>query len=317
MIDIPRVLAAADIGSNTAHILVARADSQEVVRLSDTNEWLSLGEIVTRHGSIPEETEALLAKTMRAFRRLAHLYDAEGIYVFATEAMRKASNGKEIIERLAKEGIPIDLIDGRREAELGMRGAWLDCAQRAPRVILAEVGGGSAQISFAGANGPLPVIQEERSLPLGTGTLIGKLGITQPADDNQIKRLVDYIETMVKPLFPSPKGRKAGTEERPYVVGVGGVARGVWRSLHPDGDPFVEAEEIDYLIWATQRLTEAQISQRFNVKLKRAATLLPGAVLYRTILGCAGETQLKVSRFGVREGAILEMAEGRIKPWPV
>lgn len=285
-------------------MLVAKVDRGELARLSDSNEWLSLGEIVTRTGGIPPEAEALLLKTFRAFRRLAQMHEATGMYVFATEAMRKASNGREVIEKLAKIGLPIDLIDGRREAELGLKGAWIDCAQRVDRLILAEVGGGSAQVAKVNASGSQPLIKSEKSLPLGTGALIGALGLTHPADDNQVKALTEHVAGLIEPV-----ATKADA-----VIGVGGVARGVWRALHPDGDPFVHAEEIDYLIWATQRLTPDVIAQRFNVKLKRAATLLPGAVVYRTILRCTGQSFLKVSRFGVREGAILEMAEGKIRP---
>lgn len=274
-----------------------------MTRISDSNEWLSLGEVVTRTGGIPPQSEALLLKTFRAFQRLAHLHEATGMYVFATEAMRKASNSKQVLANLAEIGIPIDLIDGRREAELGLRGSWIDCSQRVENLLLAEAGGGSVQVAQVNAKGSLPLITDERSLPLGTGTLIGALGITQPADDNQIKALVEHVERNLEPV-----ATKADA-----VIGVGGVARGVWRALHPDGDPFVHEEEIDYLIWATKRLTSEGVSKRFNVKLKRAATLLPGAVIYRTILRCSGQNHLKVSRYGVREGAILEMAEGKIR----
>jgi len=222
--------------------------------------------------------------------------------------MRKASNGAEVLARLARDGTPIDLIDGRREAEFGLAGAWLDSRSSAERILMVEVGGGSAQVAFAQGRGDdLPMIQEERSLPLGTGALIGRLGITQPSSEAQLADLEEFVKHQLQPAFD-------GQKPTDTIIGVGGVARGVWRSLHPDGNPVVCREEIDYLIWATRRLTHEEVSARFNVKLRRASTLLPGAVVYRTILECAGADQIRVSRFGVREGAILEMAQGRLKP---
>lgn len=305
---IPQILAAADIGSNTAHLLVAQYDNGKLTRLSDLNEWLSLGEIVTKTGHIPPDTEALLIKTCEAFKRLSRLHQAEGLYIFATEAMRKASNGADVLAKLAKIGTPVDLIDGRREAEYGLAGAWIDGQVDAKRILMVEVGGGSVQVAFADGQGAeLPKINDERSLPLGTGALIARLGITQPATNIQVKELKTLVRAELEPAF-------SGKQTPDAIVGVGGVARGVWRSLHPDGDPFLRYEEIEYLIWAAQRLTNEQIANRFNVKLRRASTLLPGAILYRTILECAGQDQIRVSRFGVREGAILEMAKGRLKP---
>lgn len=288
--------------------MIAEVDKGRVRRISDLNEWLSLGEIVARTGGIPAETEKLIIKTFRAFQRLCLIHGAGRLYIFATEAMRRASNGPRVIADLARLGIPIDLIDGRREAEFGLRGAWLDSRSDSPHVIMAEVGGGSAQVALA-SGGPIPKIAEERSLRLGTGALIGELGITQPADDNQVRKLKMRVKADLAPVIDA-----WAPHDRFDLIGVGGVARGVWRSLHPDGNPVVHVEEIDYLIWATRRLSPEAIAARFNVKLKRAATLLPGAIVYRTILQCAGLDQMRVSKFGVREGALLEMAEGRLKP---
>ena len=47
--------AAADIGSNTVHLLVARLDEKgRLHRIENDSVWLSLGEIVSRLGEIPE-----------------------------------------------------------------------------------------------------------------------------------------------------------------------------------------------------------------------------------------------------------------------
>jgi len=93
----------------------------------------------------------------------------------------------------------------------------------------------------------------------------------------------------------------------------GGVARGLWRALHPDGEKRLALAEIEYLIWATERLSTERIIERFNVKPKRAGTLLPGALVYLALMRKFGVAELAISEFGVREGAILNMAKGLIK----
>jgi exopolyphosphatase / guanosine-5'-triphosphate,3'-diphosphate pyrophosphatase len=302
----PRILAAADIGSNTAHLLIASVEGRQVTRISDTNEWLALGEKVSRVGFIPADDAILLRKTLKAFRRLAHLHGAEGLYIFATEAIRKAENSADILGVLEREGMPVEVIDGRREAEFGLLGAWADCSQEGENHLMVEVGGGSAQIANI-TGGIRPTILTEHSLPLGTGTLRARLRLTQPSTDSQLTELTKIVKDMIEPLVRPAKS----------VFGVGGVARGLWRSLHPDGNQHLCLEELEYLIWATSRLTDNEIAARFNIKLRRAVTLLPGAVVCATLLRCVDQSQLRVSRFGVREGAVLEMAQGRIKPWRV
>jgi exopolyphosphatase / guanosine-5'-triphosphate,3'-diphosphate pyrophosphatase len=296
-----RVFAAADIGSNTAHILVAEANGRGTVRrISDANEWVSLGEIVGKTGEIPPETEALLVKSLRAFRRLAHLHGAESLYVFGTEALRKARNSSTVLKSLEREtGIRVELIDGPREAHLGLRGAWTDTSGTTP-FTLCEVGGGSAQVGIAQAG---PAFSESVSLPLGTGILIARCALELPAAPVVLKCLEEAIEAELDRVNFLSGSR---------LVGCGGVARGLWRALHPDGNRQLLAEELDYLIWATQRINAETTRTRFNVKAKRAFTLLPGAMVYRAVMRRGGFGQLEVSRYGVREGAILEMSEGKV-----
>jgi exopolyphosphatase/guanosine-5'-triphosphate,3'-diphosphate pyrophosphatase len=75
--------------------------------------------------------------------------------------------------------------------------------------------------------------------------------------------------------------------------------------------------ELDYLVWAASHLSVEQIVGRFGVKPKRAATLLPGALTYSSLMRWTGVEAITVSEYGIREGAVLEMAAGRIESWPV
>lgn len=300
----PRILASADIGSNTVHLLVAEVEGGQVSRIGDTNEWISLGEIVGREGKIPDALADRLIKTLDAFRRQAAGQGAEAIYVFGTEALRKASNQERVLKAIrVATGIKVEIITGPQEAELGLRGAWLDCEGPGPFVMV-EVGGGSAQVaSCTVSKGGEPKIEHEVSLPIGTGTLLAHHDLTPPVSDAAVELLMTEIEAKFSDL---PKNQHA------RMIACGGVARGLWRALHPDGYRELSIEELDYLIWSTRRLSHDVVVDRFSVKPKRAATLLPGALVYRTLMKTCGFSTFTVSRFGVREGAILGMARGSI-----
>jgi len=295
-----RVLATVDIGSNTAHLLVAEADSGTVKKILDETNWLSLGEVVGRLRTIPDPLQETLIRTLVEYKRFAQEQGAQSIYVFGTEALRAAGNSSEVLNRVERAtGIRVELISGRREAELGLRGTLLDSG--AASFVLVEVGGGSAQV----AQCTRKRIKEEASLPLGTGTLIAKMGLTSPCDYAHLKRTQRFVQEALD--------QADLLDESGPIVASGGVARGLWRALHPDGDRVLNLEELNYLIWSTQRLSDEQICSRFQVKPKRALTLLPGAIVYRQVLERAGQEEMTISRFGVREGALLEMSEGRIK----
>jgi exopolyphosphatase/guanosine-5'-triphosphate,3'-diphosphate pyrophosphatase len=301
-----RVFAAADIGSNTAHLLVAATDGELVMRLDNVNEWIALGEVVARYGEIPPSSADDLIAAMTEFRRVAAGRGALGLYVFATEALRSAGNSKEVIKRIKTEaGVEVELISPRREAELSLTGVLLDTHSANPGLLF-EVGGGSAQIAKMSEG----EILAEESLKLGTGRLIAESGLKNPCPPDVFGAATRLVQGRLDACPIQP-------EDGQIAVVSGGVARGLWRALHPDGEKRLAVEEIEYLLWSTARLPVDRIVDRFDVKTKRAGTLLAGALIYSALMRRFRLRELVVSEFGVREGAILEMARGKIKPCPV
>ncbi len=295
-----RIYAAADIGSNTAHLLVAATDGKLVMRIDNMNEWIPLGEEVALFGEIPKERIGQLSAVIKEFRKTAQERQAEGIYVFATEAMRSAANHEAVLTRIKKDsGVTVQVIPPSAEALYSLKGTGLDTPAIGNTVMI-EVGGGSAQIlTIAGGESGT-----EQSLKLGTGAVIAKSGLDYPASKKSLDSARKYIRSEVE---------KIQTVMVPgLAIGSGGVIRGIWRALHPDGEKCIAVEELDYLIWSCSQLSLSRIVERFNVKVKRAGTLLPGAMVYRALLDKLQLEKLAISEFGVREGAILEMANGNV-----
>ncbi len=296
-----RVLAAADIGSNTAHLLVAATDGSLVMRIDNYNEWIPLGEMVARHGEVPKEQSQQLVAAVKEFKRISKDNQVQSLYLFATEALRIASNRDQVIKKIFSEtGIHVQIISPSLEAELSLLGIGLDTRNLRPDVLF-EVGGGSVQIGRIEDG----VLVEEESLPLGTGRLIAEAAIRYPCSEISLKMVRNYIEHTLS------KGKLSFAPS--IAVVSGGVARGLWRALHPDGEKVLALEEIEYLAWATAKLPRDRIVTRFNVKNRRAGTLLPGALVYWSLLQKFQLKEMMVSEFGIREGAILKMANQEVE----
>ncbi len=297
-----RVLAADDIGSNTVHLLIAETDGKTLQRLTNVSEWVSLGENVARMGFINETMSQSLIESLKNFRKMARSKGADYLYVFATEAMREAENHEALLERISVEtGLAVDLISPRREAELSLTGVLLDSPKKLD--LLIEVGGGSVQVGQA-CEGKL---EESASLLLGTGRLIADARLKSPCPPASYKHAEQIIRERLDELSVLHAQRPK------FTVASGGVARGIWRALHPDGEPLLHRQELSYMAWASSYLTTRRISARFGVKDKRAATLLPGALVYGRLMDRLEITDLHVSMYGVREGAILEIARGAVQ----
>lgn len=292
-----RLFAAADIGSNTAHLLVAASDGEIVMRVDNVNEWIGLGEVVARRGEIPKDVADQLVLAMQEFKRVTESKKVRKLYVFATEAMRAARNHAEVLKRIQKEtGVKVDIISPERETELSFLGVQLDTRHYGGDLLF-EVGGGSAQVADLSGG----VLGEKCSLKIGTGRVLAESNLTNPGSDVALRVARKYVRSELAKCSVTRRGATA--------IVSGGVGRGLWRALHPDGEKVLRLFELEYLFNSVKDLPTDRISSRFSVKQKRSGTLLVGSLIYLELMKHFGVEHLVMSEFGVREGAVLELAK--------
>src|SRR5262249_32354881 len=119
-------LAAIDVGSNTVHLIVARptADGRDLEHLADELELVRLGADVSQTGVIGPERLARAVAAVRAQAAVARRRGAKVILGIATEGVRAAANGAELIEHVrAATGVTLELVTGDQEATLTYWGA--------------------------------------------------------------------------------------------------------------------------------------------------------------------------------------------------
>ena len=145
-----------------------------------------LGQGVEKTGGLEPERLELAVEAIILFARIAAMNGAPGPAVLATSAVRDASNGPELIERVREAtGLKMRLISGEEEARtrfygrgLGLGPAWRGDARRA---MMVDLGGGSAQLVL-GDDEP----QEQVSLPLGSGRTTERFVRKDPPTDKEL-----------------------------------------------------------------------------------------------------------------------------------
>ncbi|MFN8537190.1 MAG: hypothetical protein U0232_06895 [Thermomicrobiales bacterium] len=91
--------------------------------------------------------------TVEEFRQIAAEHGATTIFVAATSAVRDASNGPELRERIKEtSGLTVEIIGGDREAQLTFAGAT--SASACGTLLVADLGGGSME-PIAARNGAI------------------------------------------------------------------------------------------------------------------------------------------------------------------
>ena len=94
-------LAAIDIGSNAARLLITEVSTNEkgvasFNKLNLVRVPLRLGFDVFEQGVIPKEKIGMILQTMKAYKHLCNAYDVIKIKACATSAMRDAKNATDI-----------------------------------------------------------------------------------------------------------------------------------------------------------------------------------------------------------------------------
>lgn len=142
-----------DIGSNSVRLMM----SDGINTLSKEVNTTGLAEGLAISGRLKATAiERTAAAVIQYYNKAKQI--AEDVFVFATEGVRSAENSEEFIDKLAKNGINIEVICGEKEATLGFFGAYSGgvCA-------IVDIGGGSTEIVVGDAEG----IKYAKSVPIG------------------------------------------------------------------------------------------------------------------------------------------------------
>ena len=127
-----------DVGSNSVRLAIM-ADGKTLFKTLATTR---LGEGLSVTGAM---TPAAIGRTVNAiagFSAQAKAEGAEKVYVFATAAVRSASNRDEFLNAAHRAGITVEVISGIEEAKIGLLGALKG---RDGGII--DVGGASTEVT--------------------------------------------------------------------------------------------------------------------------------------------------------------------------
>ena len=109
-----------DIGSNSVRLMFVADGKVLYKRLQTTR----LGEGLAQSPSLKAEAIERTARAVADFYALANEQGARQVFAFATAAVRSAENGNAFVKRVKELcGLLVEVIDGDREARLGILGA--------------------------------------------------------------------------------------------------------------------------------------------------------------------------------------------------
>src|ERR1044072_1661572 len=151
-------LAAIDIGSNAARLLISEASPKlngemDFTKVNLIRVPLRLGFDVFTTGIISDKKAEDLLNTIKAFQLLLEVYNVKYLKACATSAMRDASNATEILKTVKQTtGIAIRVITGEEEASFIFENHVAEHMAATSSYLYIDVGGGSTELTFFSRN---------------------------------------------------------------------------------------------------------------------------------------------------------------------
>lgn len=284
-----------DIGSNTTRLLVADCDGRGLQVIRQERSFTRIANELLEHGALSEAKIAEVVAVVAAQVASAHRDEVSEIRAVATEAIRGAANGAELVRAItAATGLAINVLSGEQEARLAFIGAAATLEGPVDGELgVVDVGGGSSELVVGR---PPSQIGWWASVGLGSAALTHVHLHHDPPQPAEIAAARAEIARALAPLIvPRPA----------IAVAVGGSATCLALLAGALLDPDALGDALGLL--ASE--PSAEVALRHAIDPRRAR-LLPAGLL---VLAGAAEsfgTALRVARGGIREGVLLE-ASGR------
>ena len=143
----PSVVAGVDLGSNSFHLMVARAEEDGHVHVLDRlRDPVRLAAGLDVDGNLRDKAVARGVKALRRFGERLHDMPPRAVRAVSTNTLRKARNGAEVEEAFCEAlGHNVEIISGPEEARLIYSGVSHTTAEVSGRLLVLDIGGGSTE----------------------------------------------------------------------------------------------------------------------------------------------------------------------------
>jgi exopolyphosphatase/guanosine-5'-triphosphate,3'-diphosphate pyrophosphatase len=283
------ILAAIDIGSNAARLLISEVsvytdDSVDYTKLCLLRVPLRLGFDVFDNGFVSDVKKRKLLKTLKAYKILMDIYDVHATRACATSAMRDAANGKEILAEILNEtGLKVEIITGQEEANILYETHIAEKLSTNKSYLYIDVGGGSTEVTLFSGN----TIIFKESFNIGTIRLLHN-----KVTEEQWDHMKWYIKTYSRDYQPLE------------AIGSGGNINKIFSiSKRKEGKPLTLELLKDY----HKELSNSTLEERkhlYQFRDDRADVIVPALQIYTSVMRWAQAEEIYVPKVGLADGLI-------------
>ena len=187
-----------DCGTNTFNLLVKEKVEGKWKTLFKTKLPVKLGAGGFSENVLMPNRMARGVDALYSYKNVIDSLEVKDVRVFATSAVREASNGKVFVAKVKKHlNFDMEVISGDREAELIFEGVVQTTGEIKEDFLIMDIGGGSTEFIFVRDQKPL----WRKSYLLGVSRLHGMLNPASRINQDDVNRLRTHLNKELQDLI--------------------------------------------------------------------------------------------------------------------
>lgn len=305
-----RSVAVLDLGSTAVRLLVAEVGADRTIRiLEEASRGVLLGKDTFTHGRITAATLDAALRALEGFRKIMQDYAVERWRAVATSAVREAANRDTFVDRVKmRTGIDVEVIDGSEENRLSYMAVQEVLGEHEAlthgNTVLAEVGGGSTDVSFLRAEGPV----FSGTYALGSIRMQQNLASWHGSHEEKLRLLERHILNVVDDIR-----REIPLKEAVHFIALGGDVRFAASQILSDHDApgslrVIPRDAFLAFCEAVAGLDTESLVETYRLPQAEAETLVPALLASRRLLGETRASEVLVPEASLRAGLLLDLA---------
>ena len=302
-------IAIIDLGTNTFNLLVTEIVGKTYRILAERNFPVKLGKGGIHKSTI---TEAAIERGIDALTNILIIiseYQVEGMFCYATSAVRSATNRDFFVNRIREEfGLTVHVIPGDEEAEAIYDGVKQVVRIGTDPVLIMDIGGGSVEFIIANKMG----ILWKSSYDIGLARILEQFHPSEPIRISEIEQIEAHFDNSCKSLFDAVKKFPIRR-----LIGSSGSFDTLAAMIAKENYPLLDLSkvtsfniELDALEEIHNQLITTNSDGRKlipGMDPNRVDNMVPASVMVQWILKKLNPAELIQSAFALKEGAVLQI----------
>lgn len=290
------IVAAVDIGSNSARLLIADEAGRELLR---PMRFTRLGQGVDVSGQLAPDAIARTVDVLQEYRALCDSAGVVRLRATATSAARDASNSREFFDAAERAlGVRPELLSGDEEARLSFVGATAGLPESDRPFFVMDIGGGSTELVLGSERPEVTV-----SLQLGCVRMSERHLKSDPPSANELHAcLADIEHVLAGADHLDVRGAKSVVGLAGTVTAVSGLQLGLRRyDASRTHHSVLTRAQVEASFQQLSRATAAE-RRRLLAEPARADVIVGGAAVLSVIVRHFKIEQLLVSEHDILDG---------------